>query len=162
MPQLLAALQMQEYWRYLLTGIPTILLLGLFCRMLGRLIAPFAQWVSFTGECLSATPDEHGTLLQVQFADANHLHHTAAFLTDHPTAAGIRQGDAVKIALRTKAFAAGEYPDTTPEPMQARSVYLAAEKNRLLCRTLGKELCIGLLSCAIAFGLFYLAMQVFF
>ncbi len=154
--------QMEEYWRYLLTGLPTVLMLGLFCRMLGRLISPFAEWVSFTGECLSAVQTEQGTLLRVQFADANHLHHTAAFLTDHPAAAVLHKGDAVKISLYARAFAAGEYPDTTPEPMQSRSIYLAAEKNRLLRRTLGKELCIGLVSCGIAFALFYLAMQVFF
>ena len=151
MLQLLAALPMQEYWRYLLTGIPTVLLLGLFCRMLGRLITPFAEWVSFTGECLSATPNEHGTLLRVQFAD-----------TDHPSASDIQQGDAVKIALRAKTFAAGEYPDSTPEPIRLRSIYLAAEKNLLLRRKLGKELCIGMFSCGVAFALFYLAMQIFF
>lgn len=162
MLQLLAALPMQEYWRYLLTGIPTVLLLGLFCRMLGRLITPFAEWVSFTGECLSATPNEHGTLLRVRFADTNHLHHTAAFLTDHPSASDIQQGDAVKIALRARTFAAGEYPDSTPEPIRLRSIYLAAEKNLLLRRKLGKELCIGMLSCGVAFALFYLAMQIFF
>ncbi len=162
MPQLLATLQMREYWRYLLTGIPTLLLLGLFCRMLGRLITPFAEWVSFQGECLSAVPTEHGARLLIQFADANHLNHTVAFFTDHPTATRIRQGDSVKISLRAKAFASGEYPDSTPEPIRVRSAYLATEKNCLLRRKLGKELCIGLLSCAIAFALFYLAMQVFF
>lgn len=162
MSQLLAILQMQEYWRYLLTGIPTVLLLGLFCRLLGRLIMPFAEWVSFTGECLSATITEQGVCLQIQFADRNRLNHTVVFLSDHPTAADIQPGTPVKIALRTKAFAAGEYPDSTPEPIQARNVYLAVEKNTLLRHQLFKEVCIGFLSCAFAFALFYLAMQVFF
>ncbi len=154
--------QMEEYWRYLLTGIPTVLLLGLICRMLGKLMQPFTEWVSFTGECVSAAQTEQGTLLRVQFADANRLHHTAVFLTDHPTAAALHEGDAVKIALRAKAFAAGEYPDTDPEPIQSRSIYLAEEKRRLLRRAILKELCFGLISCGIAFALFYLAMQKFF
>ncbi len=162
MPNMLTFTQMPEYQRYLLTGAAAVLLLGCFCRMLGKIMQPFAEWVSFTGKCISAVQTEHGTRLQVAFTDANRLHHTAVFLTDHPNAAGIQQGDAVKISLRAKAFVSGEYPDTTPEPMQTRSIYLAEEKKRLLRRAVLKELCFGLLSCLAAFTLFYLAMQKFF
>ncbi len=155
-------IQSPEYLRYLLTGIATVLLLGLFCRFLGRMIAPFAQWVTFRGTCIHAEQTPQGTLLQIQFQDRNRLNHTAAFLTEHPHGAAVHPDDTVQIAMRAKVFAAGEYPDTTPEPIHARSIFLAAEQKKLLRRALLKELLAGILSCGTAFALFYLAMRHFF
>lgn len=164
MPYILGAalLQMQEYWRYLLTGIPTFVLFGLLCRFIGRCITPFGEWVTFCGECLSAEQTEQGTLLQIRFYDQYRLSHTAALLTDHPSAAKLQKDDPVRIAIRAKAFVAGEYPDTIPEPASARTVYLGAEQKKLLCRTLLRECLIGLLTCGIAFVVLYIAMQIFF
>ncbi|MBQ4346649.1 MAG: hypothetical protein IJC75_05875 [Oscillospiraceae bacterium] len=155
-------MQAPEYLRYLLTGIATVLLLGLFCRFLGRMITPFAEWVTFRGTCTHREQTPQGTLLVVQFQDHNRLSHKAAFLTAHPSAAGLQPEDTVKIAMRTKVFAAGEYSDTTPEPLHARNIFPAAEQKKLLRRTLLKELLVGFLSCGAAFVLFYLAMKHFF
>lgn len=155
-------MQAPEYLRYLLTGIATVLLLGLFCRFLGRMFAPFAEWVTFSSTCIHAEQTPQGTLLQVQFQDHNRLNHKVAFLTKHPSAAALQSDDPVKIALRAKVFSAGEYSDTTPEPFHARNVFLAAEQKKLLRRALLKELLVGILSCGTAFALFYLAMRHFF
>lgn len=164
MPYILSImlLQMQEYRRYLLTGIPAFILFGLLCRFMGRCITPFGEWVTFSGECLSAEQTEQGTLLRVRFYDRHRLSHTAALLTDHPSAKQLQPEDTVGIAIRAKAFVAGEYPDTTPEPPSARTVYLRAEQKKLLRRALLHECLIGVLSCGIAFAVLYIAMQFFF
>lgn len=157
-----AILQMQEYWRYLLTGIPAFILFGLFCRFIGRCITPFGEWVSFSGTCIAAEHTEQGTLLRVQFRDRHRLSHTAALLTAHPAAAMLQKDDTVRIAIRAKRFVAGEYPDTEPEPPTARTVYLAAEHKQILRRALLRECAIGLISCGVAFAVLYAAMQFFF
>lgn len=167
MPQFLgivlsATLQMQEYWRYLLTGIPAFILFGSLCRFIGRCITPFGEWVNFSGKCLSAERTEQGVLLRVQFYDRHRLTHTAALLTAHPSAERLQNGDAVRIAIRAKCFVAGEYPDTKPEPPTARNVYLAAEQKRILGRALLRECVFGVISCGMAFTVLYFAMRIFF
>ncbi|MBR6761473.1 MAG: hypothetical protein IKM30_05510 [Oscillospiraceae bacterium] len=162
LPASTALLFSAEYWRYFLTGLSVAVLFGVGCHTLGRFLLPFGQWRSFCASCLSAQPTEQGTILVVEFFDRNRLRHQAALLTDHPAAKNIETDMPIRIAIRTESFVSGTYPDLQPESSDCRTVYLAAEQKSLLRRALLRVAATGLPACAVAFLVFYAAMQICF
>ncbi len=157
-----AALMYPAGGRWLLTGLPLALLLGLVCRAAGKVFALYGERLVFPAECTASAPEGSGTAVCVRFQDRAGLSHRAAFFTDSPAARSLKAGDRVRIAVDCRAFRMGSYPQTVPEAAGSRDVLLLsayrAERRKRLFLLLVKEL----LLCGAALALFLFARYRFF
>ena len=150
-------------WRYFLTGLSLVVLVGLVCQAIGRLMTPLQAWRKFHGTCTEVIQTGTQSILCVQFQDAKQLSHSAAFRTEHASAAALHTGDPVAFAIRTDTFTAGCYADTAEAAAQNDGkILLRAEHRALLSQTLLRMLLRELIRCGIAFAVFLLAMKVCF
>lgn len=151
--------QITGKWRYLLTGLPLAVLLGLIVHAVGQLAVPFGMWRRFRGTCNENTPEEGAHLLSVTFHDGRHLTHTAVFRTDAPEAASLHAGDDVDFAIRSEIFVAGSYENA---PDRSGDIVLRTTHRRWLLRSVLLTLLREAVKCCIAFAVFLLAMRVCF
>lgn len=148
--------------RWLLTGLPLALLLGLVCRAAGRLIAFVGERAVFSAECAEVLPSENGTALYVRFQDSAGLSHRAALRTDAPAARALQTGDRVKIAVERQAFRMGSYPQTVPEAGNSRDVLLLPEYRADRRKRFAAAVLREILVCGAALALFLFARHRFF
>ena len=143
-------------WRYFITGALLLLLFGLCCRAIGRVLAPFGVWRVFSG----TLTESDGRRVCAVFTDAHRLQHTAAFLLPEETV--LPPETPLKFAIRAEVFSAGTYPQTLAAADSSQDI-LPYSAYRAWCRrTVLGILLRELIFCGIALAAFLVSMRICF